>query len=162
MARRYSWPEGHWGWPIGISHKHGLRAGDMIWVGGQVDLTPEGAVRHPGDLAAQTRHAIAYFGIVLEDLGASLTDLVKLLCFYVNDGSVDEDAFLAMVAEALPDGARPAVTAVPVPWLAYPDMVVEIEGIAMRGADGAVLPRSYATVSPRCRHPSRRPCVAAA
>jgi enamine deaminase RidA (YjgF/YER057c/UK114 family) len=87
---------------------------------------------------------MAYFGVVLEDLGASLTDLVKLLCFYVNDGSVDEDAFLAVVADALPPGARPAVTAVPVPWLAYPGMMVEIEGVAMLGEDGAALPRSHA------------------
>jgi hypothetical protein len=31
---------------------------------------------------------------------------VKLLCFYVNDGSLDESAFLGLVAAALPQGAH--------------------------------------------------------
>jgi enamine deaminase RidA (YjgF/YER057c/UK114 family) len=140
----HAWPEGHWGWPIKVSHKHGVRSGQMIWVGGQVDLTPDGKVNHPGDLRAQTKNAICSFGKVLKELQCELTDLVKLLCFYVNDGTADEAAFLQMVAAELPDGARPAVTAVPVPYLAYPEMVVEIEGYAMRGAGGDVLPRQFA------------------
>ena len=31
MKRRHVWPEGHWAWPIEVSHKHGLRCGQMIW-----------------------------------------------------------------------------------------------------------------------------------
>ena len=42
-------------WPIKVSHKHGLRCGQMIWMGGQVDLTERGEIRHQGDLAAQIR-----------------------------------------------------------------------------------------------------------
>ena len=116
----------------------------MMWVGGQVDLTSDGEVRNAGDMAKQIPNCIDSFGRVLRDLGGDLTDLVKLLCFYVNDGKVDEAKFLEMVAKALPDGAKPAVTAVPVPYLAYPGMVVEIEGYAMRRADGGKLARTYA------------------
>src|SRR5215467_11540889 len=102
MKKRHAWPKGHWNWPIKVSHKHGVRCGEMIWVGGQVDLTSAGEVRHPGDLATQTRHVMVNFTTVLSELGGSASDLVKLLCFYVNDGSVDEGAFLAMVAASLP------------------------------------------------------------
>lgn len=144
MKKQHAWPEGHWNWPIKVSHKHGVRCGQMIWVGGQVDLTSAGEVRHPGDLATQTGNVIASFARVLAELGAAPSDLVKLLCFYVNDGTVDEAAFLAMVGAALPADAKPAITAIPVPYLAYPGMVVEIEGYAMLGEDGAKLPRSYA------------------
>ncbi len=144
MKRRHAWPQGHWNWPIKVTHKHGLRCGQMIWVGGQVDLTSAGQVCHPNDLAVQTRNVMASFGRVLNELDASLSDLVKLLCFYVNDGSVDEDAFLESVAATLPEGARPAITAIPVPYLAYPEMVVEIEGYAMLGEDNAKLARTYA------------------
>jgi len=143
VKRRHAWPEGHWSWPIKVTHKHGMRCGPMIWVGGQVDLTSQGEVRHPNDLAAQTRNVMANFDRVLKELDASLSDLVKLLCFYVNDGSVDEAAFLESVAAALPADARPAVTAIPVPYLAYPEMVVEIEGYAMLGEDNARLARSH-------------------
>lgn len=144
MKKQHAWPEGHWNWPIKVSHKHGVRCGQMIWVGGQVDLTSGGEVRHPGDLATQTNNVMASFARVLAELGAAPGDLVKLLCFYVNDGTVDEAAFLAMVAAALPADAKPAITAIPVPYLAYPDMVVEIEGYAMLGDGGAKLARSYA------------------
>jgi enamine deaminase RidA (YjgF/YER057c/UK114 family) len=142
MKREHSWPQGHWDWPINVSHKHGMRCGPMIWVGGQVDLTSDGEVRNAGDLGAQTANAMAYFDDVLAEFGASLGDLVKLLCFYVNDGSVDETQFLSMVAKALPQGAAPAITAVPIPYLAYEGMRVEIEGIAMRAEDGGALTRT--------------------
>ncbi|MFO0990611.1 MAG: RidA family protein [Hyphomicrobiales bacterium] len=147
MEKQHAWPEGHWDWPIKVSHKHGVRSGEMMWVGGQVDLSSSGEVRHAGDMAKQIPHCIESFDRVLRDLGGDLTDLVKLLCFYVNDGSIEETAFLAMVAKALPEGAKPAVTAVPVPYLAYPGMVVEIEGYAMRKADGCKLARTYAPLS---------------
>ena len=144
MEKRHVWPEGHWNWPIDVTHKHGVRCGEMIWVGGQVDLTPEGVVCNPGDLAAQTRSVMAHFARVLEELDCDLRDLVVLHCFYVNDGGVDEAEFLASVGECLPSGARPAVTAVPVPWLAYEGLQVEIEGYAMRRESGERTPRTHA------------------
>src|SRR5207302_6858318 len=141
MNKKYAWPKGRWDWPIKVSHKHGVRCGQMIWVGGQVDLTSTGEVRNSGNLSAQVANCVENLRKVLEDLGSGLPDLVKLLCFYVNDGSVDESNFLSMVARTLPPGANPAVTVVPVPYLAYPGMVVEIEGYAMRGTDDRPLPR---------------------
>ena len=45
MQKRHIWPDGHWNWPIKVSHKQGVVAGDMIWVSGQVDLTPAGDAR---------------------------------------------------------------------------------------------------------------------
>src|SRR5215468_6609843 len=146
MKRRHVWPEGHWAWPIEVTHKHGLRCGPMIWIGGQVDLTSSGEVRHPGVLGAQIPVVIGHLRCVLESLEAEPADLVKLLCFYVNDGSEDEAKFVEAVASELPEAARPAVTAVPVPYLAYPGMMVEIEAYAMRGETGRPLPRRYASM----------------
>jgi enamine deaminase RidA (YjgF/YER057c/UK114 family) len=144
MKKLHAWPRGHWGWPIEVSHKHGVRSGQMMWVGGQVDLTSRGEVNHAGDLASQVPCCVVNLGGVLEELGGDFADLVKLLCFYVNDGSLDERRFVEMVAAALPSGCSPAVTAIPVPYLAYPGMVVEIEAYAMRGEDGRKLPRQHA------------------
>ena len=136
MEKRHCWPENHWNWPITINHKHGVRCGSMIWIGGQVDLDPGGAVRNPGDIRIQTRNTMDYLARVLEGLDCELDDLVTLLCFYVNDGSMDEADFLAMVADRLPDSCRLTVNAVPVPYLAYDGLMVEIEGYAMRREDG--------------------------
>ena len=132
MTRTHSWPEGHWKWPIAVSHKHGVRQGDLCFVGGQVDLDPSGTVLHAGDLAAQAPVTIGALGRVLEDLGSGLSDLVKLVVYHVDDGALDEGPLLALLAEVLP-GERPAICTVPVPYLAYPGMLIEIEGVAAIG-----------------------------
>jgi len=147
MTRTHSWPEGHWDWPFHTSHKHGLRDGDMMYVGGQVDLDSSGQVLHRNDLKSQTAEAMAHIGKVLAGLDADLGDVVKLQAFYQNDGSRDEAAFLADIARHLPaTGPGPVIHAVPVPALAYDGMIVEIEAIAMRGAKGKRLERQAASI----------------
>lgn len=156
--RSHSWPEGHWDWLIHLSHKHGLRCGQMIFVGGQVDKDSKGAVLNAYDQRAQTQVVMRHIDRVLAEFGAGLADVVKLVAFYVTDGSVDEDAFLADVAAALGDGPGPAITLVPLPWLAYPGMMVEIEAIAMLGTDGRRLatesaaPTGHQTMPAPFRH----------
>ena len=136
LKKRHAWPEGAWNWPIKVSHKHAVRCGEMIWVGGQVDLSPDGIVNNPADLPTQTRKVMHHFDRALRELDCDLEDVAWLLCFYVNDGSLDEQDFLTMVGACLPANARVAVNAVPVPALAYPGLAVEIEGYAMRRLDG--------------------------
>jgi enamine deaminase RidA (YjgF/YER057c/UK114 family) len=145
--RSFHWPEGHWDWLIHLSHQHGVRSGELIFVGGQVDKDMAGLRLNPYDLAAQTATAVRHIGTVLAGFDANLTDVVRLVAFYVNDGSVDEQAFLAdigrhMVGHGVEQG--PAITLVPLPWLAYPEMLVEIEAVAMLGEDGRHLPRTAA------------------
>ena len=154
LEKTHAWPDDCWNWPIDISHKHAVRCGEMIWVGGQVDLTPAGVVCNPGDRQLQTHHAMAHFARALETLECDLEDLVFLLCFYVNDGSVDERAFLDEVASCLPDSAVPAVNAVPVPYLAYEGLMVEIEGYAMRREDGRRIEKTIAPSESLCALPA--------
>ena len=144
MKRRHAWPKGHWSWPVDITHKHGMRSGSMIWIGEQLDMTESGEICHAGDVFAQIPPVVRHVERVLEDLEAGLADLVKLLCFYINDGSLDESTVLAAIAAALPPEARPAITLIPVPYLAYPGIALELEGCAMRGENGAALPRGFA------------------
>jgi len=145
VERRYSWPDQHWNWPISVTHKHGLRCGDMIWVGRQVDLSPDGRVLNPNNLKKQTAQTMLNFAAVLHDLGCDFEDLVCLTCYYVNDSKLGEADFLHLVVAALPDGIRTCVVIVPVPSLAYEGLQVEIEGIAMRRPDGSRIARSYAS-----------------
>ncbi|MFB7455937.1 Rid family hydrolase [Streptomyces sp. NPDC056188] len=134
------------GRPVETGLSDGVRCGQMVWVGGRLALAEDGTAEHPGDLAAQTRSALDGAGRVLRDLDCEPADLVKLLCFYVDDGG-GEQRFLDLVAAALPGGTRPAVTAVPVPWLPVPGAVVAVEGYAMRGVDGEPLPRTHSDPS---------------
>jgi enamine deaminase RidA (YjgF/YER057c/UK114 family) len=132
MTRTHAWPAGHWNWPIDVTHRHGVRQGDLRFVGGQVDLDEAGTVLHPGDAAAQAPVALAALGRVLVELESGLDELVKLVVYHV-PGEGGSDALRAILADALP-APRPAITLVPLPYLAYPGMHVEIEGVAARGA----------------------------
>ncbi|MGH6934343.1 MAG: RidA family protein [Dongiaceae bacterium] len=147
LARSHGWPRGHWDWPIHVSHKHGLRCGEMIYLGGQVDLDSSGHVQHANDLPAQTAAVMANIAMVLKEFGAGLGDVVKLVAYYQNDGGRDELAFLADIARHFSTAPGPVVTAVPLPALAYPGMIVEIEAVAMLGADGRKLARAAADVA---------------
>lgn len=142
MKRKYVWPKGHWSWPIKVTHKHGLRVGDLCFVGGQVDLDPKGRTLRADDLHAQIDAVVTHIETVLKELGADIEDVCKLVMFYVNRGDVDERAALMALRRRFKGAVPPALMPVPLPTLAYPGMVVEIEAIAMRGETGARIPRT--------------------
>src|SRR5438132_7250199 len=89
-ARSYAWPQGHWDWYQHLAFKHGVRAGEMAFVGGQVDKSSAGEPLHVFDLATQTAVVIRYIDTVLREFGAGLANVVRLVAFYATDGSVDE------------------------------------------------------------------------
>ena len=140
MQRHYSWPEGHWNWPVRLTHKHGVRAGEMIFTGGQVDLDSAGTVRNPGDIHAQCDAAMAYLSRVLDDLGADFGDLVRLVVYFAGDARA-EARLTGQLAHIIGPDAGPVLNLIGLPGLCYPQMMVEIEGVAMRGENGARLPR---------------------
>jgi enamine deaminase RidA (YjgF/YER057c/UK114 family) len=149
-TRSYAWPLGHWDWYQHLAFKHGVRAGEMVFVGGQVDKSSAGEPLHAFDLAIQTAVVVRHIDTVLQEFGAGLSNVVKLVAFYATDGSVDETAFLADIGRHVlahggaPDGVGPAITLVPLPCLALPGMMVEIEAIAMLGRHGERLSRTVA------------------
>ena len=140
MKRRYSWPEGHWNWPVSLTHQHGVRAGQMVFTGGQVDLDADGIVRNPGDVFLQCDAALHYLSDVLADLGTGVEDLVRLVVYFIGDAET-EACLLDQLAGFLAGRVQPVVNLIALPELCYPDMMIEIEGVAMRGEDDRALPR---------------------
>ena len=76
MIRTYVWPDEHWAWQVPVTHKHGLRDGEMIFVGGEVDMGKECEIRHPGDLSAQTEGVLDNIEIILAGCDADFNDIV--------------------------------------------------------------------------------------
>ena len=148
--RAYSWPDGHWDWYQHLAFKHGVRAGRLIFVGGQVDKDSRGEPLRAGDLEAQTAVVVRHIETVLRGFGASMADVTKLVALYATDGSVDETEFVADVGRQVlangggVSGPGPVITPIPLPCLALPGMRVEIEAVAMLGPDGEPLSRTAA------------------
>jgi enamine deaminase RidA (YjgF/YER057c/UK114 family) len=128
-TRRHGWPEGHWDWPIHLPWKHGCRAGDLVTVGGQVSLDGRGRPIDPGDLARQTDTALRNIERVLATVGADMADVVQVTAFF--EGS-PADLETILTRTRLAFGAEPPpIVPVPLPFLAYREMVVEIEVVAI-------------------------------
>jgi enamine deaminase RidA (YjgF/YER057c/UK114 family) len=125
---------------VQLTHHHAVRAGNLIFTGGQVDLDAQGTVRNIGDLEQQCRNSMSYMADLFDDLGVDFSDLVRLVVYYVGDAQ-DEAQLLDLLAEIIGTDARPVVNLINMPELCYPDMLTEIEGVAMRAPDGSKIPK---------------------
>jgi enamine deaminase RidA (YjgF/YER057c/UK114 family) len=128
LRREHHWPDGHWDWPIHLPWKHGCRCGNLVTVGGQVSLRGFGEVVDPGDLGKQVATSNANIERVLAGLGATASDVVRVTAFYERRRDEDDGLLADALAEAFPGAAS---LPVPLPCLAYRDMVVEIEAVAV-------------------------------
>ena len=107
----------------------------MIFLGGQVSLDKQGRAVAANDLAAQARQAMIHIGTILKDLGADYKDVCKVIAVYEGEcGGRDLHKNLSIRSSFFPDPG-PATTGIPLPVLAYPNMVIEIDVFAMAEPD---------------------------
>ncbi|MBS1858281.1 MAG: deaminase [Acidobacteria bacterium] len=103
-----------------------VRAGDFIFVSGQVPVDPATQQLISGDIGAETRRVLENIRMILEGCGASMADVVR--CgVYLLDGN-DFAGMNAVYAEFFGD-AKPARSTV-VTGFAMKGMRVEIDAVA--------------------------------
>jgi 2-iminobutanoate/2-iminopropanoate deaminase len=104
------------------------RIGDTLYTAGQVGVDPVSNEVVPGGVAAQTKQVLTNLRDALALAGADLSHVVKVTTFLTN-----ADDFAAYNAAYVPffPSNPPARSTVVVSALAHPDMVVEIEAIAV-------------------------------
>ncbi len=105
----------------------GVRAGNTIYVSGQLPLGGDGKLVGKGDVGAQTRQVLENVRKIVEAGGGSLPDVVKVNIYLANMGHFEEmnRAYAAFFGDLRP--ARATVEA----RLAGPDFLVEMEAIAV-------------------------------
>ncbi|HDR9482582.1 TPA: RidA family protein [Burkholderia aenigmatica] len=109
------------------------RVGNTIWVSGQVGIGPD---MKPGEgMPAQARIAFESLKAVLEEAGASLSDVVELTTFHT-DLRGEIEAFSAVKDMYFP-ARYPSWTAVGVTQLALPELCIEIRAVAVAGCGEA-------------------------
>ncbi len=106
----------------------GFRVGDLVFVSGQAAVDDEGQVVGEGDFGAQARHAIGNLKRVLEAAGSSLDQIVKVTIFVTDISHFREVIELRREVFSPP---YPADTICQVEALAYPELMFEIEAIAL-------------------------------
>jgi 2-iminobutanoate/2-iminopropanoate deaminase len=105
-----------------------VRAGDFIFVSGQVPIDSVTRQVVPGDIREETRQTLTNITRILEGCGASLADVVKCQVFLAD--AKDFAAMNEVYAEFF-DAAKPARSTV-VAAFAIPGIKVEIDAIAYR------------------------------
>ena len=103
------------------------RAGNWVFVSGQRAQSEDGSIPGQGNFESQAEAALESLGRVLDEAGASLSDVVKLTAYLFNPRDVD--TFHAVCARTFPSQAPTGVT-VAVSSLLNPDALVEIEACA--------------------------------
>ncbi len=118
-----------WKWDDKFSFSQAIQIGNAVYVSGQVALDAEGNVVGKGDMKAQTRQALENVKTVLQAAGASMSDVVKITAFLTDISRLMETHEVR--AEYFPDPV-PASTAVEIKALAFPDLLIEIEAVAVK------------------------------
>lgn len=115
---------------FGFSHATLQRAGATLHLAGQVAWDAQGSLVGKGNLAAQTRQALANLNAVLHAAGCSPADVIRLRT-YVVDHTPDKLGPVLGEIGAFYGKATPAPnTFIGVATLALPEFLVEIEAIA--------------------------------
>jgi enamine deaminase RidA (YjgF/YER057c/UK114 family) len=124
------------GAPLGM-YSHGMVApgGEIVVVAGQVGVGAGGAVA-VGDVGAQTKQALENVRAVVEAAGCGMGDIVRLQTFLTH--AEDIAGFMAARAEVFPwhfpDGVYPPNTLLVVSRLVRPELLVEVEAMAVKRA----------------------------
>lgn len=105
----------------------GVRAGDTIYVSGQLPLAAGGKLVGLGDVAAQTRQVLENVRTIVEAGGGALADVVKVNVYLANMAHFEQ--MNAVYATFFGD-LRPARATVEA-RLAGPDFLVEMEAVAV-------------------------------
>jgi len=110
-------------------YSHAMLAGGLIFVSGQVAFDSDGSIVGVDDIGAQTRQAFRNLAAVLEAAGATFADVAKLT-YFVRD--VEAVGVIRAVRDEFVDTANPpASTLVEVSRLIAPELLIEIEAVAI-------------------------------
>ncbi len=104
-----------------------VRAGDTVYIAGQVALDESGNFHGEGDVEAQLRQVYKNLENACRAHGGSLADMVKTTT-YITDA-----AYFPAIGKARQDyyGGNAPVNATLIVGLAKPEWLVEIEGVAL-------------------------------
>jgi reactive intermediate/imine deaminase len=108
-------------------YSHAIRAGNTIYCAGQVGIKEDGQLVE--GFEGQAKQALENLKRVLDASGASLKDVIKTIT-YVTTMKFMSNGYRE-VRRSYFGGHQPAATLIQVAGLARPEMLIEIEAIAV-------------------------------
>jgi reactive intermediate/imine deaminase len=103
-------------------------ASTLVFISGQAPISPDGQLVESDDFETQCRQVFQNLETVVDESGATLESIVKLTVFLTDMQTLPE--YTRIKGEFF-RGEQPASTAVEVAALARPEMLVEVEALAV-------------------------------
>ncbi|ABF44814.1 RidA family protein [Deinococcus geothermalis] len=113
----------------GYAHLAEVRGGRTVYVSGQIAVDEQGAVIGAGDFTTQARQVFQNIGLALAEVGLTFDAVVKLTFFLTDFAHLPE--MRAVRDEFVNVQAPPASSAVQVAALVRPELLIEVEAIAV-------------------------------
>src|SRR5919202_2621852 len=114
----------------GYSQAVTTEGGRIVWLAGQVAIEDSAGRSLAADFDGQVRKIFARLGRTLEEAGGRLSDMVTMTVF-ITDARLG-DRFTQLRCEIFSDNF-PASALITVAGLARPELLVEVQGIAVLG-----------------------------
>ena len=106
-------------------------AGKLVYVAGQVSWDEAGHVVGKGDMRAQSEQVFGNVTAALKAAGAGWDDVIKMNGYMVGMNTERVTAYREVRQRFLKEGALPASTLVGVAALVHPDLLLEVEVVAV-------------------------------
>lgn len=116
--------------PIKGYYSNAIRvdSGPLLFIAGQIPIDESGTLVGKGDVEAQAAQVYRNIEAILKGVGGSLENLVKVTVYLTDIGHLNR---LTPLREQLFPKDGPASATVQVSALADPQMLIEVEGIAV-------------------------------
>ncbi len=114
--------------PTGYTHVVQVTGGRTLYISGQIALDRAGSVVGQGDLGAQTRQVFENLRAALDAGGATFDDVVKITVFMTDVAGIQT---FREVRGRYFKNLMPASSLVQVVRLARPELMIEIEAVAV-------------------------------
>ena len=114
--------------PTGYTHVVQVHRGRTVYIAGQVAFDKSGNVVGKGDFTAQTTQVFENLKLALAAAGATFDNLVKVTTFVTD---LSQMQTLRAIRAKYYGKNAPASTLVQIVKLAHPDLMIEIEAIAV-------------------------------
>ena len=116
------------GQKLGMRFCQSVRAGNLVHLRGQTGFTLDGEFPFPGDPAAQADQAMKNVMMLLEEAGASRSDICKIHTFILH--RAHREAIYRAIGRHI-EGVHPCGTGLIVDGFAMPEVLVEIDVVAV-------------------------------
>ena len=112
-------------------YSHAIRCGDTLYIAGQVAFDEQNRVVGAGDPRAQAEQVWRNIGLAVEAAGGTVADVVKITIFLKDVRHVPAE--ISVRERLFEPGRFPVCTLVQVANLGLPDLLMEVDAVAVLG-----------------------------